>query len=162
MNAHGDILGYTPLVLWVCRQYGDTAVARDDLVQEGLLGVLDAMRHYQHDRGAQFDTYAVFWIRKRVLALLEGERRQSPQNTIPLEHVPPEQMAWQKPASDDWFENIVLRTPRRLSKEEISVLRMVYKEEKTIAEIVKELGLSRTRVMTLKQRALRNLRNKYK
>lgn len=38
----------------------------DDLFQEGVLGLLEAVRRFDHTRGARFATFALPWIRMRV------------------------------------------------------------------------------------------------
>lgn len=38
----------------------------DDLFQEGVLGLVEAVRRYDHTRGARFATFALPWIRMRV------------------------------------------------------------------------------------------------
>lgn len=43
------------------------SVEVDDLIQSGLIGLLDAARHYQGERGASFETYAGIRIRGAML-----------------------------------------------------------------------------------------------
>lgn len=158
MKQNGDMRKYLPLVLWVCRQQGAPRSAQDDLVQEGLLGVLEAMEHYKEGRGAQFETYAVYWIRKRVQAALARERRQSPPERIPLEQVPAGQLVCQATPEEGWFEGLIAKMPYLLSEQEIRVLRMLYEEEKPLSDVARELGTSRARVLLIKRRALQVLR----
>ena len=40
----------------------------EDLMQEGYIGMIEAMGRYRDDRGASFPTYAGYWIRKRMKA----------------------------------------------------------------------------------------------
>lgn len=51
------------VVLPIARRSG---VDGDDLFQEGYLGLLEAMRRYDHTRDARFATFALPWIRMRV------------------------------------------------------------------------------------------------
>jgi RNA polymerase sigma factor (sigma-70 family) len=46
----------------------------DDLVQEGQHGALLAARRFDPDKGFQFLTYAVWWIRNRILEVLRGHQ----------------------------------------------------------------------------------------
>jgi RNA polymerase sigma factor for flagellar operon FliA len=43
------------------------SVEVDDLVQAGMIGLLDAINRYEEDQGAQFETYAVLRIRGAML-----------------------------------------------------------------------------------------------
>ncbi|NKB47260.1 MAG: FliA/WhiG family RNA polymerase sigma factor [Legionellales bacterium] len=48
-------------------------IALDDLIQAGMIGLLEALQHFQCDRGARFTTYATIRIRG---AMLDEVRRQ--------------------------------------------------------------------------------------
>lgn len=39
----------------------------EDLKQEGFLGLCEAVRHWEPDGGANFMSYAIFWIRQRMI-----------------------------------------------------------------------------------------------
>lgn len=49
------------------------SVELDDLMQAGMIGLLDAVRRYQETPGAQFETYAVTRIRGAMLDELRGQ-----------------------------------------------------------------------------------------
>lgn len=69
------------LVYQIARRYGtaDPGTTFDDLVQEGMLGLLTAARRYDPDRGTRFSTYATWWVRKAVqrAAVTAGTIRRS-------------------------------------------------------------------------------------
>lgn len=44
------------------------SVAEADLFQDGCLGLIEAVRRFDHARGCRFATYALFWIRAHVRA----------------------------------------------------------------------------------------------
>lgn len=56
------------LVHKIARKYwtNDAAVSFDDFVQEGALGLLQAVDKFDWRRGVRFSTYAYFWINQRV------------------------------------------------------------------------------------------------
>lgn len=56
------------LVHSVARRYEPVCryLSRDDLVQEGVFGLLEAAARFDPDRGLQFSTYAVYWIRRYI------------------------------------------------------------------------------------------------
>lgn len=53
-----------PLVWALMRQYSHSSIAPDDLVQEGMLGLLRAIDRFDQSKGYKFCTYAVYWIRQ--------------------------------------------------------------------------------------------------
>ena len=43
----------------------------EDLIQEGMLGLLSAIRTYDPDKGAKFSTYAEYCIRRRIYSAIK-------------------------------------------------------------------------------------------
>ncbi len=56
------------LVGMVVRQEAPGRRAEADLFQDGCLGLIEAVRRFDHARGCRFATYALFWIRAYVRA----------------------------------------------------------------------------------------------
>ncbi|MCL6563435.1 MAG: sigma-70 family RNA polymerase sigma factor [Firmicutes bacterium] len=63
------------LVVWVAKSYKGNLSAWPDLIQEGSLGLLQAVRRFDPTRKTRFATYAVWWIRQAVLLEVQRERR---------------------------------------------------------------------------------------
>ena len=64
--------------LWLIRaitsKYNISGLDAEDLTQEGLLGLLCAVKTYRADKGAQFRTYASLCVNRRIIALLEHSK----------------------------------------------------------------------------------------
>jgi len=54
------------LVVAIAKRYRATGVPILDLVQEGNLGLLQAVEGYDPDKGFAFTTYATWWIRQAI------------------------------------------------------------------------------------------------
>jgi RNA polymerase sigma factor (sigma-70 family) len=54
-------------VVWIARAYRHRGVPFDELVARGNLGLLEAARRFDPERGTKFTTYASWWIRKAIL-----------------------------------------------------------------------------------------------
>lgn len=65
--------GNLRLVLKVAARYRGLA-PQSDLVQEGNLGLIHAVRKFDPSRGVRLSTYAVWWIRAYILRFLERNR----------------------------------------------------------------------------------------
>jgi RNA polymerase sigma factor (sigma-70 family) len=44
-----------------------TILSQHDLVQEGMIGLMDAAERFEPEKGFKFSTYATWWIRQRIL-----------------------------------------------------------------------------------------------
>jgi RNA polymerase primary sigma factor len=63
------------LVRRVAGTYRDRGLALDDLVQEGSLGLLDALDRYDPARGTEFELYARFRVRRAIRNALTDQAR---------------------------------------------------------------------------------------
>jgi RNA polymerase primary sigma factor len=50
------------LVMRIARQFLDRGLPLEDLVQEGMLGLIRAVEGFEPERGLRFSTYAKFWV----------------------------------------------------------------------------------------------------
>lgn len=69
------ILRFAPLTHYVLARLGYTPPSKadyDDLISQGLLGLIDAVDHYDPARGVRFSTYATIRIRSRILDSLRA------------------------------------------------------------------------------------------
>jgi RNA polymerase sigma factor (sigma-70 family) len=60
------VLHNLPLVLSVAGRFRHSELSYDDLIQEGILGLLKAADRYDPKRGTRFGTLAVWWIRQSI------------------------------------------------------------------------------------------------
>lgn len=58
------ILANLPLVVDAAKRYGYSGVPLLDLVQEGNVGLIEAVERFDPHRGFRFATYAVWWIKR--------------------------------------------------------------------------------------------------
>ncbi|MBM3460126.1 MAG: sigma-70 family RNA polymerase sigma factor, partial [Armatimonadetes bacterium] len=63
------------LVMSVARRYHCKSLTFEDLVQEGILGLLEAIQKFDGERGNRFSTYATYWIRQAVVRAIEKQDR---------------------------------------------------------------------------------------
>lgn len=64
---------YQPLVFKVAGRWRSDDHILMDLVQEGTVGLIEAVENYQHTRGVAFSLYAAHRIRGRILNYLQRE-----------------------------------------------------------------------------------------
>jgi RNA polymerase primary sigma factor len=66
---------HLPLVRAVASRYRDYGLPLDDLVQEGSVGLLEAIDHYDSSRGPTFEPYARFRVRRAIRNALTDQAR---------------------------------------------------------------------------------------
>ena len=69
------VASHLGLVRSVASRYRDLGLPFDDLVQEGSLGLLDAIDHYDRRRGCSFESYTRFRIRRAIRNALTDQAR---------------------------------------------------------------------------------------
>lgn len=70
------VSGHEPLVHKIVDRYLYWGtLQREDLVQEGMLGLLEAIKRFDTKRGCHFVTYATWWIRARISTALKNTAR---------------------------------------------------------------------------------------
>jgi RNA polymerase primary sigma factor len=62
-------------VIKVALEYRSSGLPLEDLFAEGSLGLIEAVKHFDPDKGNRFITYAVWWIRKSILIALSNNSR---------------------------------------------------------------------------------------
>ena len=108
---------YTPLVkkiAWHLSSRLPADIHIDDIIQSGLIGLLDASKHYDPSQGAQFETYASIRIRGAIL----DEVRRS-----------------------DWVPKSVHKKARDLTAAIAEIERRTGRDARDI-EVAQELGVS--------------------
>lgn len=59
------------LVHLVANQFCRQPVRYEDLIQEGIMGLIRATETFEPNRGVRFSTYSVYWIRAKIQRLLQ-------------------------------------------------------------------------------------------
>ncbi len=65
-----------PFVVSVARKFTSRGTRLDDLVQEGNIGLMKAIEHFDPSKNVRFATYAVWWIRAYITRYLKDNRSQ--------------------------------------------------------------------------------------
>ncbi len=64
------ILSNIKFVVSMANRYKNTGVSLSDLINQGNLGLVEAAKRFDPDKGVKFISYAVWWIRQAMIQLL--------------------------------------------------------------------------------------------
>jgi RNA polymerase sigma factor (sigma-70 family) len=71
MAARADLVGaFMPALSAMARTYRTSQVGRQELLQEGVVGLLRALERFDPERGVAFWSYASFWVRQAMQHLV--------------------------------------------------------------------------------------------
>ncbi len=148
----------------------------EDLAQEGVVGLLDAARRFEPQRGYRFSTYATWWITHRVQQAVQRARRARwlpnheapaprslPVGTLdgPLAKILPDRGGTPETATLARLRGQrLLAALRSLPAREVTILWRHRVDGETLTQIGRDLGLSRERVRQLEALAIRRLRRR--
>ncbi len=63
------------LVMSIARRYRGRSMEYQDLVQEGIIGLLEAVKKFDGSKGFKFSTYATWWVRQAIVRAIEKHDR---------------------------------------------------------------------------------------
>ena len=68
-------MGNLRLVVMIAREYQKAFKNLLDLIQEGNIGLMEAVKNYDPYRGVRFPSYAVWWIRAYIIRYIMNNWR---------------------------------------------------------------------------------------
>lgn len=163
------IESYQPLVFKAALRYRVTESVLMDIIQEGTIGLIEAVERYDHTRGVAFSLFAYHRIRGRMLSYMEreGEKEHASidisaydgdgqvtladliEDTAPL-------------AADVAEQNALLsevkQAMRRLPAKEQLVLAGVYLDDREPKRLAEEMNLSPSHIYRLQKQGIRRVR----
>ncbi len=158
---------YMPLVVAKAKKYQSFLLEQDDLVQEGLIGFLDAIRSYDERYGCSFKTYASICVENKIKNVIIYHN--SIKNKILTESVPldfADLSSATDPASEnpediflaqEQFSHVKKKIDSLLSELEFKVL-SCYLKGYDYEQIATILSVSRKSVDNSMQRVRKKLR----
>ena len=116
------IIKYMPLVKHIVKKLIISDITQseyEDLINQGVIGLIDAIEKYQPSKGVKFETYATLRIRGEIIDYLRKK---------------------------DWMPRSLKKKYRKI-EETVETLQQKYNREPTVEEITEACGLNETDVL---------------
>lgn len=168
LNAH------LRLVIKIAKKYKGLNVEMPELISEGNMGLITALDRFDPEKGVRLCSYAIFWIRKNILAII-NERNDFNNRETSFSNIIDEsdnkkilEITYQDdPIDEDYEEDetnkIISTLLDSLDDRSKFIIEHFYglndKEELTVREISEKLSISTERVRQLKTKAMMELRS---
>jgi RNA polymerase sporulation-specific sigma factor len=165
IRSRGRLIeSYQPLVFKVAMQLRLREAIMMDMIQEGTVGLIEAVERYDPGRGVRFSTFATYRIRGRILNALQRERPRvfadgiEAEDQSLIERVPDLGAAERLAGVEDALlvEQIVAAIERLPQREQRIVRAMISRQEEP-RRIAGELRISISHLYRLQKQAVHRI-----
>lgn len=155
------VMRYAALIRSLSQRICCRNIERDDLIQAGTLGLIQAVNHYEPHRGVKLITYAVPWILGEMKKVLRLEAKHS--KDLSLEQEQAEKSANAIRQRDEYsgagLYSIDLHIAfEKLPPEEQKLVILRYYRDRTQKETALMMDKSQAQISRMEQRTLDTLR----
>jgi RNA polymerase sigma factor (sigma-70 family) len=151
-------------LLWkVVRGFNPSASIKDDLFQEGTLGILHAIQKFDPNRGASFLTCAYLWSKSYILNFMKSRQNRSRMRDVDLCEIENTISDPEIDLVEDCYRSELRRAIRKVASSKLTdrerfILSRRFESEETLEETSREIGLTRERVRQIEGEALEKLK----
>ncbi len=161
------ITSYQPLIFKLANQFSVQEHVKMDLIQEGAVGLIDAVDSFDHQKGVRFTTYAVHHIRGRIIDHLNqgiGSEAVSLDNrnmglTL-LEKLDLGTELLEQLVEKKYLINQIQQVISELPDKERQIIREVYFMDRKPGTVAAEMEMSLSYLYRLRKRAVKRIRGK--
>ena len=154
------ILAYRPMVYWLAKKLRVPYSTYPDLIQEGIIALINAVDAFDPQRSNRFSTYAYYKIRGRLIIYLQRVEAKAP---VPVDEIfltDEEKLSSVHLAEVDTAEwTIDLQNAlKSLTEREASIIHALIIDGRAARDIASEINLDVSHVYRIRRKALSKLR----
>ena len=152
------IVAYRPLVFWLAGKFNVPSSVKQDLIQEGMVALINSVDRFEYERGLKFSTFAWHRIRGQMINMIERGEHKAPA-PAPDEII--ERLTAPAYDEDNEIWMCIEESIKKLPKRESEIISAIFKEGKEPKEIASELGLDISHIYRLRRNAVAHLKELY-
>ncbi len=165
--AHQKLISsYQPLVFKTAVQFHMPEEITLELIQEGMVGLLEAAESYDYSKGVAFSLYAVHRIRGRMCDFMNREfsrdelslDRETAEGWSLAEFIPGMQLLPEEVAERHAVSSRVSQAIDRLPQKEKQVLQGIFLENKTPSVLAADIKVTPGHIYRLEKQGVRRIR----
>jgi len=150
---------YQPLVFKATTSWRLNETIVMDIIQEGTVGLIEAVENYDHQRGVAFSLYAMHRIRGRMLNYMEREGKLSLLDDSTLgDLLVDDRDEVSSLAERNYLVEQVMHAMGRLPVNEQAVLSGVFLEDREHKQLAESLDMSISHIYRLQKQGIRRVR----
>ena len=157
---------YQPLVFKTAVQFHMPEEITLELIQEGMVGLLEAVESYDYTKGVAFSLYAVHRIRGRMCDFMNREfsrdelslDRETAEGWSLAEFIPGMQLLPEEVAERHAVSSRVSQAIDRLPQKEKQVLQGIFLENKTPSVLAADIKVTPGHIYRLEKQGVRRIR----
>ncbi len=169
-NARQEIItAYQPLVYKLVAGLAVSKEIMMDLIQEGIIGLIESAENYDLEKNVRFSTYAKYRIRGRILNYLKRDLKLDldlvsldysldDDGTTLLEKLAEEGLSLEGQVEERFLKQEVLNAMERLSIKEREAIRALLYAGEDAKEVAKKLQISPGHLYRLQRKAVKRIR----
>ncbi len=166
-EAHQKLISsYQPLVFKTAVQFHMPEEITLELIQEGMVGLLEAAESYDYSKGVAFSLYAVHRIRGRMCDFMNREfsrdelslDRETAEGWSLAEFIPGMQLLPEEVAERHAVSSRVSQAIDRLPQKEKQVLQGIFLENKTPSVLAADIKVTPGHIYRLEKQGVRRIR----
>ena len=167
-NARQEIItAYQPLVYKLVARLSVSSELVMDLIQEGIIGLIEAVESFDHQRRVRFSTFAVYRIRGRVLNYLKQDFKL---DLISLDHSVDEDgqslleklankgLSLENQVEEKYLKKEVMGAVDRLPKREQEIVKALLFTCEDVKDVAAKFEISQGHLYRIQRKAIRRIR----
>lgn len=150
------IMAYRPMVFWLAKKFRVPYNAYPDLIQEGMIGLIGAVDHFEVARNNRFITYAYYKVRGRMMNFLQRSEARAP---LPVE----DEYLERGDSFEDDLDKIEWQLALKegfshLPRKEKEIVHSLIIEGRRAADVASEQGVGVSHIYRLQRKAIARLK----